>query len=222
MANALLIAPSILGADLALLGPEVQEVERAGADYIHIDVMDGHFVPNITWGVPIVRAVRKVTTLPLDVHLMIEEPARYVEVFAEAGADIIGIHIEADRHAHRTLNFIRQLGKKSSLALNPQTPVSAIEHVLEQTDQILLMSVNPGFGGQSFIEAVVPKISALRTMIEAKGLSIDIEVDGGIGPETAQKVVAAGANVLVAGAAIFGHPDRADRIRQIRKAGSPS
>jgi ribulose-phosphate 3-epimerase len=153
---------------------------------------------------------------------MIEEPARYVEVFADAGADIIGIHIEADRHAHRTLSYIRQLGKKSSLALNPQTPITAIEHVLEHTDQILIMSVNPGFGGQNFIEAAVPKISALRTMIEAKGLSIDIEVDGGIGPETAQKVVSAGANVLVAGAAIFGHPDRADRIRQIRKAGSAS
>lgn len=220
MAEALLIAPSILGADLALLGPEVQEVERAGADYIHIDVMDGHFVPNITWGVPIVRAVRKTTKLPLDVHLMIEEPARYVEVFAEAGADIIGIHIEADRHAHRTLSHIRELGKKSSLALNPQTPIASIEHVLEQTDQVLVMSVNPGFGGQSFIEAVLPKITTLRAMIQAKGLSIDIEVDGGIGPETAQQVVAAGANVLVAGAAIFQYPDRADRIRQIRKAGN--
>lgn len=216
MPRPLLIAPSILSADLGQLASEIREVEAAGAHYIHVDVMDGHFVPNITWGTPVVVAARKVTKLPIDVHLMIEHPAHYVDSFAEAGADIIGIHIEADVHAPRTLDHIRNLGKKSSITLNPQTPVSAIEHVLDFTDQVLVMSVNPGFGGQSFIPAVVGKIAALRRMIEQRGLDIDIEVDGGISPETAQAVVDAGANVLVAGAAIFGHPDRHARIQAIQ------
>lgn len=219
MASKILIAPSILSADLGHLAAEIADVEAAGADYIHVDVMDGHFVPNITWGTPIVKAARSVTKLPLDVHLMISEPDRYVEDFAEAGADLIGIHIEADHHAHRTLNKIRGLGKKSCITLNPQTPLSAIEYVLECADQVLLMSVNPGFAAQKFIPQVLPKISALREMIEKRGLKVDIEVDGGVSPVTAGQVISAGANVLVAGAAVFGHKDRAAQIAAIRTAG---
>lgn len=218
MAQKLLIAPSILSADLARLGAEIADVEAAGADYIHVDVMDGHFVPNITWGAPIVAAARSVTQLPLDVHLMIENPERFIEDFAEAGADLIGIHIEIDHHAHRTLNRIRELGKKSCITLNPQTPISSIEHVLDCVDQVLLMSVNPGFGGQKFIAGVLPKIRALRNLIDERGLTVDIEVDGGISPETAAAVISAGANVLVAGAAIFKHPDRRAQIDAIRGA----
>jgi ribulose-phosphate 3-epimerase len=219
MAEKLLIAPSILSADLTRLGEEITEIEAAGADYIHLDVMDGHFVPNITWGPLMVSSVRRVSSLPLDVHLMISEPARYVEDFAEAGADLIGIHIEADHHAHRTLSRIRELGKKPCITLNPQTPISQIEHVLELVDQVLIMSVNPGFGGQRFIETTIPKIRTLRQLVDKKGLSIDIEVDGGITKERAPEVVSAGANVLVAGAAIFGQKDRKAQIDAIRQAG---
>lgn len=218
MSGPILIAPSILSADLGNLAREIKEVEEGGADYIHVDVMDGHFVPNITWGPPIVAAVSKVTKLPVDVHLMIENPERYVEDFATAGADIIGIHIEADHHAHRTLTHIRALGKKSCVTLNPQTPLSSIEYVLDCVDQVLLMSVNPGFGGQVFISAVLPKIEALRKMIVSRGLSVDIEVDGGISPKTARQVVEAGANVLVAGAAVFNHKDRGAQIKAILSA----
>lgn len=215
MSGPILIAPSILSADLGNLAREIKDVEEGGADYIHIDVMDGHFVPNITWGPPIVAAVRKVTKLPLDVHLMIENPDRYIDDFAAAGADIIGIHIEADHHAHRTLSRIRDLGKKSCVTLNPQTPLPAIDYVLDCVDQVLLMTVNPGFGGQRFISSVLPKIAALRKTIETRGLAIDIEVDGGIGPATAKQVVDAGANVLVAGAAVFNHADRKAQIAAI-------
>ncbi len=214
----LLIAPSILSADLGHLADEIADVERGGADYIHVDVMDGRFVPNITWGPPIVKAARKVTKLPIDVHLMIVEPDRYVEAFAEAGADIIGIHVEADPHAHRTLARIRELGKKSCITLNPQTPAGSVEHLLDSVDQILVMSVNPGFGGQKFIPRAVAKIRELRRMLDAQGLTADIEVDGGISEKTARAVVEAGANVLVAGAAIFGHADRKGRIDAIRQA----
>ena len=214
----LLIAPSILSADLGNLASEIRDVEAAGADYIHIDVMDGHFVPNITWGTPIVAAARKVTALPLDVHLMISEPDRYIESFAEAGADLIGIHIEADHHAQRTLTRIRALGKKSCITLNPQTPVASIEHVLDVVDQVLLMSVNPGFGGQKFLPLVIRKTEELRARISALGLQVDIEVDGGISAETARSVVEAGANVLVAGNAVFGQKDRKASIEQIRKS----
>lgn len=213
-----MIAPSILSADLGNLAREIQDVEAGGAHYIHVDVMDGHFVPNITWGPPIVAAVSKVTRLPVDVHLMIENPDRYIEHFAEAGASIIGIHVEADRHAHRTLTRIRELGKKSCITLNPQTPLQSIDYLLESSDQVLLMSVNPGFGGQKFIDSVVPKIEALRKTVDFRGLSLDIEVDGGISPETAKRVVDAGANVLVAGAAIFNHEDRKSRIAAILEA----
>lgn len=218
MSRPLLIAPSILSADLGHLADEIKDVEAGGADYIHVDVMDGHFVPNITWGAPIVAAARKVTELPLDVHLMISNPALYVEDFAKAGADIIGIHIEADAHAHRTLNHIRSLGKKSCITLNPQTPIASIQHLLGSVDQVLLMSVNPGFGGQKFIPEVVSKIRELRGLISDKGLNVDIQVDGGISPDTISDVVKAGANVVVAGAAVFKHKDRAAQIAKIRSA----
>jgi len=210
------IAPSILAADLSKLAEEVKDVEKAGADYIHIDVMDGHFVPNITMGPVVVEAVRKVTNLPLDVHLMIENPDQYIRAFAEAGADIITVHVEATRHLHRTLQEIRRLGIKSGIVLNPSTPVSMIEHVLEETDMVLLMTVNPGFGGQAFIDAVLPKIKEVRTMIEAKGLCIDIEVDGGIHEGTIKACQEAGANVFVAGSAIFSRKDRQAAINEIR------
>jgi len=205
-----------LAADLSKLAEEVKDVEKAGADYIHIDVMDGHFVPNITMGPVVVEAVRKVTNLPLDVHLMIENPDQYIRAFAEAGADIITVHVEATRHLHRTLQEIRRLGIKSGIVLNPSTPVSMIEHVLEETDMVLLMTVNPGFGGQAFIDAVLPKIKEVRTMIEAKGLCIDIEVDGGIHEGTIKACQEAGANVFVAGSAIFSRKDRQAAINEIR------
>ena len=220
MTQPLLIAPSILSADLGNLSSEILDIEAGGADYVHIDVMDGHFVPNITWGTPIVQAAKKITSLPLDVHLM--NPAQYVESFAKAGADIIGIHIEIDHHAQRTLTQIRELGKKSCITLNPQTGIDTIEYLLDDLDQILLMSVNPGFGGQKFLPLVLPKVEALRERIEKRGLKIDIEIDGGISPLTVKSAVDAGANVLVAGAAVFGKPDRAKAITEIRKAARPS
>jgi ribulose-phosphate 3-epimerase len=218
MVDRVLLSPSILSADLGKLAAEIAEVEAGGADYIHVDVMDGHFVPNITWGAPIVAAAKKACSLPIDVHLMIENPDRYVESFAEAGADLIGIHIEADFHAQRTLTHIRSLGKKACITLNPQTPVESIEYVLDAVDQVLLMSVNPGFGGQKFLPLVLDKIERLRKRIEVRGLEVDIEVDGGISEQTAGAVVQAGANVLVAGAAVFGHPDRKARMDAIRRA----
>jgi ribulose-phosphate 3-epimerase len=212
------IAPSILGADLTKLGAEVREVETAGCDMIHVDVMDGHFVPNITWGPAMVRAVRSVTQLPLDVHLMVTHPDAYVEPFAEAGADIIGIHVEADHHAPRTLAKIRSLGKKACITLNPQTPPEAIEYLLDDVDQILVMSVNPGFGGQKFIPHILRKLEVLRERITRRGLPIDLEVDGAVDGKTAVSVVQAGANVLVAGAYVFGSPDRKKAIDSLRDA----
>jgi ribulose-phosphate 3-epimerase len=211
------IAPSILSADLSRLGEEIREVEAAGAELIHLDVMDGHFVPNLTWGPPIVAAVRPVTKLPLDVHLMITKPARYIEAFAEAGADIIGIHIEADATPGETLAHIRALGKKPCITLNPQTGLETIDHLLDQVDQVLIMSVNPGFGGQAFIPSALGKIEALANRLAQRGLqNVEIEVDGGIGPTTFQSVVDAGATILVAGAAIFGQRDRAAAIRTLK------
>jgi ribulose-phosphate 3-epimerase len=197
------IAPSILASDFARLGEEVRAVEAAGADLVHVDVMDGRFVPNLTVGPAVVAALRAVTKLPIDVHLMIVEPERYVEAFARAGADIISVHLEASPHLHRTIQQIRALGKKASVAVNPHSPLDGLEIVLPDLDMVLLMTVNPGFGGQHFIEAVVPKIRALRAQIERRKLSIDIEVDGGIDADTAPAVVAAGATVLVAGSAVF-------------------
>jgi ribulose-phosphate 3-epimerase len=197
------IAPSILASDFARLGEEVRAVEAAGADYVHVDVMDGRFVPNITMGPPLVAVLRKVTKLPLDVHLMIVEPERYIDEFARAGADLITVHLEATPHLHRLVQQIRHAGKKPAVALNPHSPIDGLDVVLPDLDMVLLMSVNPGFGGQKFIEAVVPKISALRAEIDRRGLEVDIEVDGGIDPETAPAVVAAGATVLVAGSSVF-------------------
>jgi ribulose-phosphate 3-epimerase len=206
MSPSVRIAPSILSADFGRLAEEVRAVEAAGADVIHVDVMDGRFVPNITLGPVIVRAVRAATKLPLDVHLMIVEPERYVDEFARAGADIIGVHLEASPHLHRTIQHIKGLGKKASVALNPHTSLDGLGVVLPDLDQVLVMSVNPGFGGQRFIGSVVPKIAALRAEITRRGLSTDLEVDGGIAPDTVAEVARAGANVLVAGSAIFGAP----------------
>lgn len=210
------IAPSILSADFARLGEEIKDVEKGGADYIHVDVMDGHFVPNITIGPLIVEAIRPITSLTLDVHLMIEKPDRYIPEFAKAGADIITVHVEASPHLHRTIQLIKSFGIKAGVVLNPHTPVSTIQHVLEDIDMVLLMTVNPGFGGQSFIHSVLPKIQEVSRMVRERGLAVDIEVDGGVNAETARLCVEAGANVLVAGSAIYNEKDRAQAIRIIR------
>lgn len=203
-----LVAPSILSADFARLGEEIKRVEDAGADWIHVDVMDGRFVPNITIGPPVVRAIRKQTKLPLDVHLMIVEPDRYLEDFAEAGADYITVHEEACVHLQRTLSHIRKLGKKAGVSLNPGTSPETIRYVLDDLDLVLIMSVNPGFGGQKFIEAVVPKIKTVRSMLDNAGHpEVRVSVDGGINPTTGKVVVEAGANVLVAGNAVYGASD---------------
>jgi ribulose-phosphate 3-epimerase len=206
MSGKVTVAPSILSADFGRLAEEVRAVEAAGADVIHVDVMDGRFVPNLTIGPLVVRAVRAATKLPVDVHLMIVEPERYVDEFARAGADVISVHLEASPHLHRTIQHIKGLGKKASVAVNPHSPLDGLDVVLPDLDMVLLMTVNPGFGGQRFIASVVPKIAALRAAIDRRGLATDIEVDGGIGPDTVGEVVAAGANVLVAGSAIFGAP----------------
>ena len=212
----LLIAPSILSADFARLGEEVAALEGAGADWAHVDVMDGRFVPNMTIGPLVVKALKRATKLPLDVHLMIVEPERYVADFAEAGADIITVHAEACNHLHRTLQQIQALGKKAGVSLNPHTPEDVLRYVLDLTDLVLVMSVNPGFGGQDFIPAVLPKIKRLRTMIDSVGKPIHLEVDGGIKPGTARKVIEAGADVLVAGSAVFGAKDYAQAIKALR------
>ncbi|OLN22827.1 ribulose-phosphate 3-epimerase [Domibacillus antri] len=212
------IAPSILSADFARLGEEVKDVERGGADYIHVDVMDGHFVPNITIGPLIVEAIRPVTKLPLDVHLMISHPDDYIESFAKAGADIITVHAEACPHLHRTIQLIRSFGVKAGVVLNPSTPENVLEYVLKDIDMVLLMTVNPGFGGQSFIHSVVPKIRRVRQMIIDAGVDVDIEIDGGVNPETAKICAKAGANVLVAGSAIYNKEDRGAAIKEIRGA----
>jgi len=213
-----LIAPSILSADLARLAEEVAVVEAAGADWIHVDVMDGRFVPNITLGIPVVRSLRRVTRLPLDVHLMMLEPERYLAEFAEAGADTLSVHVEACVHLQRTLSLIRSLGKRAGAVLNPHTPEDVLRYVLSDLDLILVMSVNPGFGGQSFIPAMLDKLAKIRKMIDESGFPILLEVDGGIDARTAPLVVNAGARVLVAGSAIFGHLDREAQIRALRAA----
>jgi len=209
MSQVIRIAPSILSADFANLGEEVRAIDAAGADYVHIDVMDGHFVPNLTIGAGVVKALRPHTDLPFDVHLMVSPVDLFLEGFAEAGADILTVHPEAGPHLHRTLQTIKSLGKKAGVALNPASPISLIEQVIDDVDLILVMTVNPGFGGQKFIESQLPKIEALRKMIDATGRTIDLEVDGGVDAATAPRVIAAGANVLVAGTATFkGGPDK--------------
>lgn len=210
------IAPSILSADFSKLGEEVKAVEKGGADYIHIDVMDGHFVPNITIGPLIVEAIRPVTNLPLDVHLMIENPDQYIEAFAKAGADYITVHVEACRHLHRTIQGIKSFGIKAGVVLNPATPVESIQHIIADIDMVLLMSVNPGFGGQKFIPEVLPKIRKVKELAAQKGVEIEIEIDGGVNPETAKDCIEAGATVLVAGSAIYNQPDYAQAISMIR------
>ena len=211
------IAPSILSADFSRLGEEVRAVDKAGADYIHIDVMDGHFVPNITIGPLVVEAVRKVTTLPLDVHLMIANPDLYIPEFANAGADYIVVHAEATHHLHRTVQLIKSFGKRAGVSLNPATTLNVLDYILDELDLVLLMTVNPGFGGQSFIEACLPKIHALRAMLDKRGLETELEVDGGVKTENIDRIAHAGADVFVAGSAVFGSPDYAATIAELKR-----
>lgn len=217
--NTMMLAPSILSADFSRLGEEIRAVEAAGADVIHVDVMDGHFVPNITIGPLVVRAVRRVTSLPLDVHLMIADADRYIDDFADAGADWITVHVEACPHLHRTIHQIRSKGKKAGAVLNPATSLTSLDQILPDLDLVMLMSVNPGFGGQSFIESSLAKIRQLRQMLDAAGSSAGIEVDGGVSPATIAKVAAAGANIFVAGSAVFGQEDYPATIRELKRLG---
>ena len=219
----ILISPSILAADFVNLASELRTIESA--DLIHVDVMDGHFVPNLTIGPPVVEAIKKIATRPLDVHLMIESPENYLELYIDAGADILGVHVEACPHLHGTLGEIRKIGKRkdrvvrSCAVLNPGTPAESLEYALDQADQILVMTVNPGFGGQSFIEAMLPKIEKIRGWIESRGLAIDLEVDGGVTKDNIGRAASAGANVFVAGTSVFGEDDRKLAIEALRTAG---
>jgi ribulose-phosphate 3-epimerase len=212
------IAPSILSADFARLGDEIAAIERGGADLIHVDVMDGHFVPNITIGVPVVRALKRVATKPLDVHLMIEAPDRYIDAFVEAGANMVSVHVEAATHLHRTISHIRKLGARAGAVLNPSTPAGMLEDIAADLDFVLLMSVNPGFGGQTFIPHSLAKLATLRRLLDAAGSHALIEIDGGIDQANAADVVAAGASILVAGNAIFGSGDPERATRTLRAA----
>ena len=213
------IAPSILSADFSSLGEEVKAIDQAGADYVHIDVMDGHFVPNITIGPLVVDAIRPVTKLPLDVHLMIENPDQYIPAFAKAGADIIVVHAEAVRHLHRTVQLIKSLGKKAGVSLNPATSLSALDIILPDLDLVLLMTVNPGFGGQSFIQSSLSKIAELRRRIDMLDLPIELEVDGGVKVDNIETIAAAGADVFVAGSAVFGTENYQMTIAQLKENG---
>ena len=214
----ILIAPSLLSADFAALGDAVRLAQDAGADLIHYDVMDGHFVPNITMGPPILKSLRRIARVPLDVHLMIEEPDRYAEAFVDAGAASLAVHVEAVVHLHRTIHFVKSLGVKAGVALNPATPVSALEEIGGDVDYVLVMTVNPGFGGQTFIPRSESKVRAVRALLDAAGSAAPIAVDGGIDVQTAPGIVAAGASILVAGNAVFGTPDPARPIRELRAA----
>jgi ribulose-phosphate 3-epimerase len=215
---AIQIAPSILSADFASLGRDIAAVERGGADLIHIDVMDGHFVPNITIGVPVVRSIRRIATRPLDVHLMIEQPDRFIDEFVDAGASMVSVHVEAAPHLHRTINYIKSAGAKAGVVLNPSTPVSSLDEIAREVDFVLVMSVNPGFGGQSFIPQSVEKVRRVRELLESVGSSAIIEIDGGIDRGNVSEVVAAGATILVAGNAIFSDPDPEAATRALRAA----
>lgn len=211
------LSASILSADFSRLAEEIRKAEAAGVDWIHVDVMDGVFVPNLTIGPPVVAAIRKVTKLPLDVHLMIDRPERYLEAFVEAGADWLGIHVEATIHLERQLRRIRELGAKATVSLNPATPLETLEYVLDATDMVLLMTVNPGFSGQKFIPAVLPKIRRLREMIDRRGLQVLLQVDGGVQLDTVDDLVAAGVDVFVSGSAIFNEQDIFENVRRLRE-----
>jgi len=219
MGNAIkkIIAPSILSADFSRLGEEIAAIERGGADWVHVDVMDGHFVPNITIGPPVVASIRKITKLPLDVHLMIQDPDKYIEKFAKAGADIITVHVETSPHLHRSVQFIKDQGCKAGVSLNPATSLATLDHILSEVDMVLIMTVNPGFGGQEFIPSVLPKIKRLRKKITEKEIGVDIEVDGGVNLNTISKAAQAGGNIFVAGNAVFTTPDYGKTISELRR-----
>ena len=212
------IAPSLLSADFADLRSEIRKVEEGGADLLHLDVMDGHFVPNITFGPPLVRAVKKVTSVPLDVHLMITDPDRYIDAFVEAGASRVAVHVEVLPHLHRTIQLIKKLGALAGVAINPSTPVVSLEDVAGDLDYVLVMSVNPGFGGQTFIPRTESKLSAIRELLDRQGSRAQVSVDGGVETSNAARIVAAGADILVAGQSVFGQPDPAAALRELRAA----
>jgi ribulose-phosphate 3-epimerase len=212
------IAPSILSADFSRLGEEIQAVERGGATILHVDVMDGHFVPNLTVGLPVVRSLARATQLPIDAHLMISEPGRYAEQFVEAGAKMVSVHVEADAHLHRTLNSIRSAGAAAGVVINPATPVESLSEALPYADYVLVMSVNPGFGGQRFIETSLDKVRRLRQLIQERGLSTRIEIDGGVDLNNIAAVVSAGAEIIVAGSAVFSTDDPEAAVRNLREA----
>jgi ribulose-phosphate 3-epimerase len=214
------IAPSILSADFTRLSEEIRVVEDAGATVLHVDVMDGHFVPNITIGLPVVRSIRKATEMVIDTHLMISDPGRYAAEFAKAGADMVSVHVEADPHLNRTLNSIREAGARAGIAINPATPLTALDEALQYADFVLLMSVNPGFGGQKFVSGSLDKVRRLRQMIIEKGVNVRIEIDGGIDETNAADVIDAGAEILVAGTAIFGKDDPAAAVRRLKDLGT--